>query len=258
MSSTPASAACRWTCPGAISRPSSRAGSSRVRATGTRRSGTARAASSPGSRPAPTRCTSVCCSRGTAVTRRATSATVPGSRTRRCSGDLVTTTMRRASSSRPRAFGPASRLERAVRGAAGALCARSHAAADRAGATILQRLSLPAPFDEAADLLLDEVRARLDFSAASASIPDARPAVADPFRRRSAAHQPDDRARHVAGQYAVRARRAVDRPASARHATRHRGHATPARQRQLAARRRARPADHARRGSYPRPRAWSG
>ena len=76
-------------------------------------------------------------------------------------------------------------------------------------------------------------------------LPDARPPVAHALGRRGAAHQPDHGARHVAGQHAVRARRALDRPASARHAPRDRGDAPPARQRQLAAGRRARPADHA-------------
>ena len=60
-------------------------------------------------------------------------------------------------------------------------------------------------------------------------------------RRRGAAHQPHHRARHLAGQHAVRARRAQHRPASARHEPHHRGHAAPARRRQHAGGGRARP-----------------
>jgi hypothetical protein len=62
------------------------------------------------------------------------------------------------------------------------------------------------------------------------------PGPPEPFAvgRRGAAHQPDDRARHLAGQYAVRARRAQHRPAPARHGAHRRGHAPPARRRQYA------------------------
>ena len=52
-------------------------------------------------------------------------------------------------------------------------------------------------------------------------LPDARPPVAHPVGRRGAAHQPDHRARHLAGEYAVRARRTVHRPAPARHGAAH-------------------------------------
>ena len=83
-------------------------------------------------------------------------------------------------------------------------------------------------------------------------------AIAHPVGRRGAAHQPDDGARHVAHQHAVRARRTLHRTAPARHAARHRGDAAAARQRQLAAGGRARPADHARRGPHHRPRAGAG
>ena len=50
-------------------------------------------------------------------------------------------------------------------------------------------------------------------------LPDPRPPVAHPVGRRSTAHQPHDRARHLARQHAVRAGRALGRPAPARHGT---------------------------------------
>ena len=89
-------------------------------------------------------------------------------------------------------------------------------------------------------------------------LPDARPPVAHALGRRSAAHQPHHRARHLAGQHAVRARRAVDRPAPARHGPRHRRDEAPARRRQLAGGGRARPADHVRRRPHPRHRPGAG
>ena len=49
-----------------------------------------------------------------------------------------------------------------------------------------------------------------------ARLPDARPPVAHALGRRARARRPDDRGRLVAGQHALRPRRAVDRPASAR------------------------------------------
>ncbi len=82
--------------------------------------------------------------------------------------------------------------------------------------------------------------------------------VAHALRRRSPAHQPHHRARHVAGEYALRARRAVDRPASARHGPRHRRDEAPARRRQFAGGGRARSADHVRRRSPARHRPRSG
>ncbi len=81
-------------------------------------------------------------------------------------------------------------------------------------------------------------------------LPHARSPVAHAVGRRGAAHQPHHCARHVAHQHAVRARRALDRPAPARHGPRGRGDAAPARQRQLAAGGRARSADHARGRSH--------
>jgi excinuclease ABC subunit A len=65
-------------------------------------------------------------------------------------------------------------------------------------------------------------------------LPHARPPEPHAQRRRGAAHQPHDCARHLAGQHAVRARRAQHRAASARHEPHHRGHAAPARRRQHA------------------------
>ena len=78
-------------------------------------------------------------------------------------------------------------------------------------------------------------------------LPDARPPEPHALGRRGPAHQPDDRARHLARQHAVRPRRAVDRPAPARHEPHRRGDAPPARRRQHARRRRARPRGDARR-----------
>ncbi len=65
-------------------------------------------------------------------------------------------------------------------------------------------------------------------------LPDTGPAEPHPVRRRSAAHQPDHGAGHLAGQHAVRARRTQHRPASARHAPHHRGDEEAARRRQHA------------------------
>ena len=102
--------------------------------------------------------------------------------------------------------------------------------------------------DEALKLLLDEVRTRLQLPVRRRHrLPDARPPEPHALGRRGAAHQPDDRARHVARQHDVRARRAVDRPAPARHEPHRRGDAPAARRRQHAGRRRARPGGDARR-----------
>src|SRR6266571_2959543 len=87
-------------------------------------------------------------------------------------------------------------------------------------------------------------------------LPDARSPVAHPLGRRGAAHQPHHRARHLARQHAFRPGRALDRPASARHGPRDRRDAKAARRRQLARRRRARPADHA--AGRPHPRHGAG
>ena len=115
------------------------------------------------------------------------------------------------------------------------------------------RSRLPAPLDEAADLLLGEIRTRLGYLVRGRPrLPDARPPVAHALRRRGAAHQPDHGARHLAGQHAVRARRAAHRPAPARHGPRDRRAAPAARRRQHAGGGRARPADHARGRPHPR------
>ena len=122
--------------------------------------------------------------------------------------------------------------------------------------SLFDSIELPAPLDEATDLLMTEIRARLKFlSRRRARLPDARPPVAHAVGRRSAADQPHHGARHVAGQHPVRARRAVDRPASARHEPGHRRHAAAARRRQLAGRRRARSAGDVRRRQGHRHRA---
>ena len=84
---------------------------------------------------------------------------------------------------------------------------------------------------------------------------ESRPPVAHPVRRRSAADQSHHRARHLAGQYPVRAGRTVDRPASARRRPHRRRHAPPARRRQYAGGGRARPEGDAGRGSRARHRA---
>ena len=71
-------------------------------------------------------------------------------------------------------------------------------------------------------------------------LPDARSAVVDAVGRRGAAHQPRDVARLGARRHAVRARRAVDRPALARQPAAHRDPAAAPRPGQHGARRRAR------------------
>ena len=69
-----------------------------------------------------------------------------------------------------------------------------------------------------AALVLDEIRSRAPLPRRGrARLPDARPPVAHALRRRARARRPDDRHRLVAGEHALRARRAVDRPAPARH-----------------------------------------
>ena len=114
-------------------------------------------------------------------------------------------------------------------------------------------LELPAPLDEATDLLLTEIRdANRVSRRGGTELSHPRSPVAHALGRRGAANQSHDRARNVARQHAVRARRAVDRPASARHGPGDRRHEEAARRRQLARRRRARSADHVRGGSDPR------
>ena len=72
--------------------------------------------------------------------------------------------------------------------------------------TFFDRLDLPAPLDEASDLVLREIRSRfgylLDVGLGYLTLDrQSRTLV----RRRGAANQSDDGARHVAGQHVVRA-----------------------------------------------------
>src|SRR3984957_8066612 len=82
-----------------------------------------------------------------------------------------------------------------------------------------------------------------------------RPPVAHPVRRRSTADQPHHRARHFTGQHALRAGRALHRPASARRRPHRRRDAALARRRQHVGRSRARSEGDRGRGSCPRHRA---
>ena len=74
--------------------------------------------------------------------------------------------------------------------------ARPDAAADRSLPASSSRICiLPAPLDEATDLLLTEIRSRLGLSqSGGAGLSHARPAIAHAFRRRGAADQPHYRA----------------------------------------------------------------
>ena len=101
--------------------------------------------------------------------------------------------------------------------------------------------------DPAAARLPDRRRPRL---------PHARSAVVDALGRRVAAHQPGDVARLGARGHALRARRAVDRPAPARQRAADRDPQAAARPGQHRARRRARRRHDSRRrrGRRPRPR----
>ena len=89
-------------------------------------------------------------------------------------------------------------------------------------------------------------------------LPHAGPPEPHAVRRRGAAHQPDHGAGHLAGEHAVRARRAQHRPAPARHEPHHRGDEAAARRRQHAGGGRARPGrdaggrPHHRHGPRPR------
>ena len=86
-------------------------------------------------------------------------------------------------------------------------------------------------------------------------LPDARSPVVDAVGRRSAAHQPGDVARLGAGRHALRARRAVDRPALARQPAADRHPPAAARSGQHRARRRARRRHDQGRRSHRRSRA---
>ena len=91
-----------------------------------------------------------------------------------------------------------------------------------------------------------------------ARLPDARPPVAHALGRRARARRPDHRGRLVAGEHALRARRAVDRPPPARHRAAGAPAAPPARPGQHGRRRRARSDDHPRRRPRDRPRTRRG
>ena len=155
--------------------------------------------SSPGSRPGATRCTSACCCRSTAATRPAATAAARGSRPRRCCGGSG-----RRPARRPRP-GVHDLMLRPIDRVPGVLRRARPACAARRGHRPAARR--------------DPLAARIP-GARRPRLPDARPPVAHALRRRSAADQPDHCARHLAGEHAVRARRAVHRPASARHAPR--------------------------------------
>jgi excinuclease ABC subunit A len=89
-------------------------------------------------------------------------------------------------------------------------------------------------------------------------LPHAGPPEPHAQRRRGAAHQPDHGAGHLAGEHAVRAGRAQHRPAPARHAPHHQGHAAPARRRQHAGGGGARPGRDAGGRPHDRHGPWPG
>ena len=154
---------------------------------------------------------------------------------------------------------PASRrglVARAVGGPARPEPARPDADADRAAAAVL-RHARPA---------LAAARRRAGAAAGRdpppAEIPlrrrpglsDAGPPEPHALRRRGAAHQPDHRPGHQPGQHALRAGRAVHRPAPARHGPHQPGDGAAARRRQHAGGRRARPGGDAGGRPHHRPR----
>ena len=165
---------------------------------GRRRSGTARDGSSRGSRPRATGCTSACCCRSTAATR-------PARLRRRAAqarGAAVAARRDRRRAPGPQHPRPDAAADRRVRGFLRGLVAAG--AARRGDRPAARR---------------DPLAARIP-GARGPRLPDARPPVAHAVGRRGAAHQPDHGARHLAGEHAVRAGRAVHRAASARHAPR--------------------------------------
>ena len=130
--------------------------------------------------------------------------------------------------------------------APGPVPARRDAAAHRAGADLLRAPRAARPAGRG-----DRTAAGGSQRAASLRVrggpglPHAGPAVAHALRRRGAAHQPHHGAGHLAREHALRAGRAVDRPASARHGPRDRRDEAAARRGQFARGGGARPADHA-------------
>ena len=124
------------------------------------------------------------------------------------------------------------RVHRAQRAPRAAVARRGHAHRDRAPHRAADRAR-----DRRAPELPGERRHRL---------PVDEPRRRDAVGRRGAAHPAGDADRLGAGGRALRARRAVDRPAPARQLEAHRHARAPARPRQHRARRRARRADDAR------------
>ena len=120
-------------------------------------------------------------------------------------------------------------------------------------------LVLPAPLDEAADMLLGEVRSRLDFLV---RVGLGYLTLDRQSRTLSGGEVQRINLTTALGTSLVNTLFVLDEPSvglhPARHAARDRSHAPAARQRQLAARRRARPADHADGGPPARPRSGSG
>ena len=109
------------------------------------------------------------------------------------------------------------------------------------------------------DKVLKEIQKRLKFlSDVGLGLSDARSPVVDAVGRRVAAHQPGDVAGIVAGRHAVRARRAVDRPALARQPAAHQHPSAASRSGQHGARRRARRRHDSRRRHHHRPGTRSG
>ncbi len=112
-----------------------------------------------------------------------------------------------------------------------------------------ERLHLPAPLDEATRAAAQgDPHAPGLPGGSGPGLPDPRPPVPDPERRRGPAHQPHHRPGHLPGQHLVRPGRAQHRPAPAGYAAGHRGAQAPARRGQLAAGGGARPPGDARRG----------
>ncbi len=106
-------------------------------------------------------------------------------------------------------------------------------------------LALDAEKDPAAALVARRDPLAADVSGRGrARLSDARSSIADPLRGRARARRSHDRGRIVAGQHAVRARRAVHRPPSARQRAPGRDHAKPLRAPEHGGRRRARSRDH--------------
>ena len=131
-------------------------------------------------------------------------------------------------------------------GAPGPVPARRDAAAHRAGADLLRapRPARPAGRGDGTAAGGSQRAASLRVRGGP-GLPHARPPVAHALRRRGAAHQPHHGAGHLAREHALRAGRALHRPAPARHGPRDRRDEAAARRGQFARGGGARPADHA-------------